>query len=103
MFESVEKDNSIMEGISSFLVLAGIVAVCVGIIIAACYPYINPAAATHVLTINNYHNIQITGHRYLGCDSAFTKTAFRAVAPNGENVTGVVCGDMSGSQSIHVD
>lgn len=52
----------------------------------------DPPTAERVLQQQNYRDIQITGYGWFGCseDDTFA-TRFRARAPNGEMVTGVVC------------
>lgn len=51
-----------------------------------------PDKATRILTDEGYTHIEITGWRPFSCgkDDDFA-TGFRAIAPSGHEVTGVVC------------
>lgn len=52
----------------------------------------DPDNAYRVLSLNNYKNIEVTGYRFFGCGhNDWYHTGFRATAPNGQTVTGVVC------------
>ncbi len=68
------------------------------------YPYTDSKGTNHVLQLNGYTNIQITGHRYSGCGGSADPiiTEFKAVNSIGKIVTGIVCDEYI-THSIKLD
>lgn len=88
----------------SAIAKAGIV-IAVVTLLAGCTD--NPGAM-RALKGAGYHDIKITGYRFLGCDSGKGSddnwhTGFDAVGPTGERVTGVVCAGFLKGNTIRTD
>lgn len=61
--------------------------------LAACT---DPATATRVAENHGFTRVEITGYRFFGCsEHDVYHTGFRATAPNGRRVEGVVCSGFS--------
>lgn len=58
--------------------------------------------ARKVLERNNYEVIRVGGHDYLGQDDPYA-TCFKAVAPNGDTVTGCVTKGFFKGSTIRLD
>ena len=65
----------------------------------------NTKNAKRVLEISGYTNIEMTGYRFFGCsgDDEDFHDGFKAKAPNGEIVTGVVCSGVYKGSTIRLD
>ncbi len=60
--------------------------------------------AKETLKSLGYTNIEITGFAWFGCSIKYTKRAkFIAISPNGDEVTGRICGDIYQKRIISID
>ena len=66
--------------------------------------FVDEPATIHTLTVNNYTDITITGCRPLALGrGGISATGFRAKAPNGQYVTGVVTSSPFQGSTIRID
>jgi hypothetical protein len=75
------------------------------LLLAACT---RPEKTQRVLEAQGLKDIEITGYRLFGCDSGKGSddgwhTGFKATAPNGTKVTGVVCEGLLKGATIRYD
>lgn len=63
-----------------------------------------PNEAEYLLRTQGFKNIQVTGYNFFACseDDMF-HTGFSAIAPNGQRVSGTVCGGWLKGKTVRFD